>query len=80
MFNCKFCNTTSSPRAKQNKRVLEFRPVSYFEKEKAIDESGNEILLQGAKIGEGFEVVKEVALCSKCEHYEKTHEGDRNLN
>lgn len=66
MFKCQLCNKVSQPKEAQNTLIVETRKMLYFAKEKALDDEGNEITVQGRQLGEGAEIVKEVKACINC--------------
>lgn len=66
MFRCQSCKTLSKPGDKQNKLITESRPVSYYQKYRETTEEGNEVIVQGKLLGQGFETVRELNVCINC--------------
>ncbi len=67
MFKCERCNKISEPNEKLNKLITKTRPREYVNK---YYKKGQEY----TKVTEGFEIEKEINLCSKC--YEEMKENE----
>jgi len=54
MYKCDKCNETSLPGQKQINKVIETRPIDYFDEYKKY-------------VANGREIVKEIKICPRCD-------------
>lgn len=73
MYFCQVSKRTSKPNEKQFKLVTKTRKREYFEDREVVDENTGRKSIMNVKVGEGFEIVKEINVCE--EVYRK-HTGE----
>lgn len=68
MFKCQACRKISLPREPQTTRVVETRPVTYSNIVKTVvkSETGPEVVETRETTGHGWEIVRELKVCSSC--------------
>lgn len=69
MFKCQSCNKISKPKESQNTVIVETRPKVYTAIQEVVTELEDgtvETNVVEAVIGNGWEIVKEIKVCTTC--------------